>query len=255
MNVKQKYNLPEDTELINRFYEDGREDTRLTYSKAARVEFLTNTRAIEQMVPKGARILDVGAGTGQYSLYLASREYRVSALELADTNVAIFRKKLQPGMNIDLRQGNALDLSMYEENSFDAVLLMGPLYHLHDEAERQRCIAQARRVCKPGGLIFFAFLGNDMIILTEFSYRPNYFTEDTYACMFGMGIPIGWGDCTDESIKKDVAFAKSRGILAWLFCADTEKDVRRCVAYDCDNITGNDPEVALTVLREMNLHA
>ena len=115
-----------------------------------------------------------------YSLYLASRGYQVSALELADTNVAIFRKKLQPGMNIDLRQGNALDLSMYEENSFDAVLLMGPLYHLHDEAERQRCIAQARRVCKPGGLIFFAVLGNDMIILTEFSYRPNYFTEDTY---------------------------------------------------------------------------
>ena len=85
-------------------------------------------------------------------------------------------------------------------------------------------------------------------------YMAN-FTEDTYACMFGMGIPIGWGDCTDESIKKDVAFAKSRGILAWLFCEDTEKDVRRCVAYDCDNITGNDPEVALTVLREMNLHA
>ena len=72
--------------------------------------------------------------------------------------------------------------------------------------------------------------------------------------MFGMGIPISWKDCTDESIRGDVAFAKSRGILAWLFCADTETDVRRCVEYGCDNITGNDPEVALRVLREMNLH-
>lgn len=84
-------------------------------------------------------------------------------------------------------------------------------------------------------------------------YMKN-FTEDTYDCMFGMGIPIGWEDCTDESIKEDVALAKCRGILAWLFCADTEEDVRRCVQYDCDNITGNDPEVALRVLREMKLH-
>lgn len=82
----------------------------------------------------------------------------------------------------------------------------------------------------------------------------NNFTEDTYDCMFGMGIPIGWAGCTEESIQKDIAFAKSSGILAWLFCADTEEDVRRCVQYDCDNITGNDPEVALRVLREMRLH-
>lgn len=80
------------------------------------------------------------------------------------------------------------------------------------------------------------------------------FTEETYDCMFGMGIPISWKSCTDEGIRQDVAFARAKGILAWLFCADTEEDVRRCVAYDCDNITGNDPEIALTVLRKMELH-
>jgi glycerophosphoryl diester phosphodiesterase len=84
-------------------------------------------------------------------------------------------------------------------------------------------------------------------------YMKN-FTEDTYDCMFGMGIPICWADSTDEVIRSDVEFAKSRGILAWLFCADTEEDVKRCVAYGCDNITGNNPEVALRTLREMNLH-
>ena len=80
------------------------------------------------------------------------------------------------------------------------------------------------------------------------------FTEDTYDVMFGMGIPISWKDCTEETIRADVAFARSRGILAWLFCADTELDVRKCVEFDCDNITGNDPAVALKVLRELNLH-
>lgn len=84
-------------------------------------------------------------------------------------------------------------------------------------------------------------------------YMKN-FTEDTYDCMFGMGIPIGWGDCTDDTIKSDVAFAKSRGILAWLFCADTVEDVRRCVDYGCDNITGNNPAIALDTFRKMGLH-
>lgn len=85
-------------------------------------------------------------------------------------------------------------------------------------------------------------------------YMKN-FTEETYDCMFGMGIPISWKDSSDEAIKKDVAFAKERGILAWLFCADTEEDVQKCVAYGCDNITGNDPEVALKTLRKLGLHA
>lgn len=72
--------------------------------------------------------------------------------------------------------------------------------------------------------------------------------------MYGMGIPIG-KNTTEELIAQDVAFARSRGILAWLYVADTEENVRRCVKYGADNITGNNPEVALTVLREMGLHA
>ena len=80
------------------------------------------------------------------------------------------------------------------------------------------------------------------------------FTEETYDVMFGMGIPMSWRMCTEEGIAADIEFARSRGILAWLFCADTPEDVRRCVAYDCDNITSNDPEMALAVLREMKLH-
>ena len=77
-------------------------------------------------------------------------------------------------------QGNALDLRRYPDHSFDAVLLFGPLYHLHSRADRLQCIAEARRVCKPGGKLFFAFISNDFVILTEFSYRPDYFTAGDY---------------------------------------------------------------------------
>ncbi len=84
-------------------------------------------------------------------------------------------------------------------------------------------------------------------------YMKN-FTEDTYDCMFGMGIPMHKAECTDEAVRADIDFARNRGILAWLYIADTEEAVRRCVAFGTDNITGNDPEVALTTLRKMGLH-
>lgn len=80
------------------------------------------------------------------------------------------------------------------------------------------------------------------------------FTEDTYACMFGMGIPLRGNLQSEKERKADVAFAKEKGILAWLYAADTPEDVRVCAELGTDNITGNDPIVALTTLREMGLH-
>ena len=79
--------------------------------------FLTTVRYIERYLKEGDRILDIGAGAGEYSLYFARKGYEVSALELADANIAAFRKKLTPEDRIDLVQGNALDLSRYADKS------------------------------------------------------------------------------------------------------------------------------------------
>ena len=57
---------------------------------------------------------------------------------------------------------------------------MGPLYHLSRAADRDRAIAEAKRVCTPDGTIFFAFISNDMVVLTELAYHPQFFSEETY---------------------------------------------------------------------------
>ena len=90
---------------------------------------MTTVHYIEKYLKDGDKILDIGAGAGEYSLYFARKGYEVSALELADANIAAFKKKLTPEDKIDLVQGNALDLSRYADKSFDIVLLFGPLYH------------------------------------------------------------------------------------------------------------------------------
>ncbi len=180
MDFQEIYKIKNEVEQIQKTYELFNEDTRLNHSKAARVEFLTTVRYIERYLTPGAKILDVGAGAGEYSLYFARKGYDVSALELSPANIEAFRRKLTPADKVELVRGNAVDLSRYADESFDAVFLFGPLYHLHSEDDRQKCIAEAKRVCKRGGKLFFAFISNDFVILTEFSYRPDYFTAGDY---------------------------------------------------------------------------
>ncbi len=180
MGIEELRNIEDETEQVNRIYDYFDEDSRLNRSKAARVEFLTTVRAIESCLKPGDRILDIGAGAGEYSLHFARKGYEVCALELADANIAAFRSKMHPEDNIELRQGNALDLSCYDDESFDIVLVFGPLYHLHEAEDRTKAIEEAKRVCKADGKIFFAFITNDFVILTEFAYDRNYFTEGDY---------------------------------------------------------------------------
>ncbi len=173
--------VPEDdTALVQEVYRRFHEDTRLTKSKAAQVEFLTTVKCVEQYLTPGSKILDIGAGTGEYSLYFARKGFPVSALELADSNIAAFRAKATGGLPLDLTQGNALDLSGYADGSFDVVLLLGPLYHLHSDTDKLQCIREAKRVCKPGGKIFFAFITNDIVILTMQQEHPEYLLKGDY---------------------------------------------------------------------------
>ncbi|HWP21739.1 MAG TPA: methyltransferase domain-containing protein [Candidatus Cryosericum sp.] len=172
--------IQDEAERTAATYEIFNEESRLNRSKAARVEFITNARAIESALFPGARILDIGAGAGEYSLYFAKQGCDVTAVELAPANMEAFRAKITPESPLTLIQGNALNLSMFADGSFDVVLLMGPLYHLRQAADRNRAIAEAKRVCKKGGTIFFAFISNDMVVLTELSYRPGFFSENTY---------------------------------------------------------------------------
>lgn len=172
--------MRDDAALVQEIYRRFDESSRLTKSKAARVEFLTTVRYIEKYLPAEAKILDVGAGAGEYSFHFAEKGHSVSALELSDSNIQAFRAKLRPGDNIALVQGNALDLSCYADSSFDVVLLLRPLYHLHDESDRLRCIKEAKRVCKPDGKLFFAFISNDIVILTMQQTQSDYLLTGDY---------------------------------------------------------------------------
>lgn len=108
MDFNDIYEIEDETERIKKTYEIFNEDTRLNHSKAARVEFLTNVRYIEKYLTPSARILDIGAGAGEYSIYFARKRHEVSAMELSENNIKAFKGKITPSDKIDLVQGKVL---------------------------------------------------------------------------------------------------------------------------------------------------
>ena len=157
---------------LNEFYSHYDEDGRLS-KKHGSVEFLTTMRYIGKYIKPGDRVLEVGAGTGRYSHALARQGYAVDAVELVGHNIDVFQNNTQPGENISITQGNALDLSAFSDNTYDITLLLGPLYHLYTKEDKRQALREAIRVTRPGGVIFTAYVISDGCLLDEGFLRRN----------------------------------------------------------------------------------
>lgn len=125
-----------------------------------RMEFSLNMRLLaEHLPPAPARVLDIGGGPGRYSIALAQRGYQVTLFDLSPGLLDFARARAEEaGVRLDdIVQGNALDLREIGPESFDIVLLMGPLYHLLEDADRRQALRETHRVLKHGGLLAAAF--------------------------------------------------------------------------------------------------
>lgn len=160
-------------ELIN-YYNKFKEDKRLD-TKHGQVEFLTAIKYIKKYLKKGDKILDVGAGTGKYSIYFYEQGYDVTSVELVKQNINTFKSKLN-NLDIPVYQGNATNLKIFKDNTFDIVLLFGPMYHLISFEEKVRALNEAKRVVKKDGLIFISYCMNEYAIITH-GFKENYIKE------------------------------------------------------------------------------
>ncbi len=160
------------TKYLNDFYSNYDEDSRLLQRHGS-VEFLTTMRYIEKYIKPGDNVIEIGAGTGRYSHALARQGYTVNAVELIEHNIEVFRKNTLPSENVTITQGNALDLSAFQDNKYDITLLLGPLYHLYSIEDKRQALREAIRVTKPGGIVFAAYVISDGCLLDDGFNRGN----------------------------------------------------------------------------------
>lgn len=160
-------------QIVNSFYDGYYEDTRLMRTRHGQLEYLTTMHYIKRFAKEGCSIIELGAGTGRYSVALAKAGHSVTAVELAEKNYELLVRNGRGVETLTAVQGDALDLSRFADDSFDLTLVFGPMYHVYDEAERMRVLSEAVRVTKPGGVILTAFLSIHAIMYDN--YLQNNF--------------------------------------------------------------------------------
>ena len=157
---------------IEKYYNKFNEEKRLN-TRHGQIEYRITMKYIHDGINKlmtannyknnsELSILDIGAGTGRYSVPLSNEGYSVSAIELVKYNLGILKKKES---KVDAYQGNALNLKRFKDDSFDISLLFGPMYHLLNDEDKIKALSEAKRVTKPGGLIYVAYIMNEYAIV------------------------------------------------------------------------------------------
>ncbi len=157
---------------LEQYYNKFCEEKRLT-RRHGNIEFVTSMKYIHKYLEKDAKILDVGAGTGRYSVQLANEGYDVTAVELVKYNLGILKQK---GSAVKAYQGTALNLKRFKDNTFDMTLVFGPMYHLYTLEDKVKALSEAKRVTRPGGKILVAYCMNEYSILT-YGFKENHMIE------------------------------------------------------------------------------
>lgn len=159
---------------LEKYYNKFSEEKRLT-RRHGRVEYAVTMKYIHKYLEllDAPKILDIGAGTGRYSVRLAEEGYDVTAVELVKYNLGVLKSKKSA---VRAFQGNALDLSMFADGTFDMALLFGPLYHLFTKEDKVRALSEAKRVTKTGGYILAAYCMNEYGVLL-YGFRDQHVKE------------------------------------------------------------------------------
>lgn len=157
-------------EYYERYDEDG-----LLLSKHGQVEFKTTMKYIEKYLKNNDKVLEIGAATGRYSHELARKGYCVDAVELIERNIDLFKKNTLENEQVTITQGNAMDLSFIETDTYDITLLLGPMYHLYSVGDKIKALSEAIRVTKKNGIVFVAYCMGDASVLSYGFIRGEIF--------------------------------------------------------------------------------
>ncbi|MEW5826139.1 MAG: class I SAM-dependent methyltransferase [Candidatus Bipolaricaulota bacterium] len=226
------------SDVVRRYYEAcvEREWDRLARPYRA-FEWVSTLRLIDEHFPPGGRVLDIGGGPGRYTIELARRGYAMTLVDLAKGNVSRAHEELtRLRLDADARQGDARDLSAFPDRSFDAALLLGPMYHLVEESDRLAALRELHRVLVPGAPAIVGFINPWGILrsgLTEFpaEYRDEPHIRKLLSNCVQAGEQEAFTEAAFLTPPQAIAELRTAG-----FAVDTYAGVEGCASGMLDEV-------------------
>ena len=175
-------------ELIDQ-YTGANEDSRLTRQYIAQMEFDTTMDALKAYLVPNVKVIELGAATGRYSLHFAKMACDTTAIELVPDQVNILKRKAEEqGLTLSIHEGNACSVPFIESNSHDLCVILGPLYHLQSQEQRDQAIAEAYRILKPNGVLAVAYISRYFIAGMFAQQFPKLITPDILSTLLESGL-------------------------------------------------------------------
>jgi len=196
------------------------EDVRLEKDNAHKTEFITTTYFLDKLIKENSKILDAGAATGRYSFYYAEIGNTVTAIDLCPSNIDVLKWTLcNSKHNLTYSLGDGRDLSAYESSSFSTVLCMGPIYHLSNIKEKEKCISECLRVLEPGGILAIAYINKLAVCASKIKINKQVIYENL-----------------DNIIKTGIEFGDERDIFYYTSPGEIETLMNGFSAHKIENI-------------------
>jgi len=162
--------LDEMTQRVALHYKENSPYQLTRLDNESPVEYAITLRKLDQWIKSGSKIADVGTGAGHYALQLAHRNCHVHLIDIAENLLDACRNKFHEAKLeqyvLGITTASATNLSFILPGSMDAVILLGPLYHLNTKSERQAVLQEAYRILAKGGIIFAGGI-NRLAVLRE----------------------------------------------------------------------------------------
>ena len=161
-------------EKIIEKYSGGGEVNRAAQSGPYAMEFIYTKKALDSYIDTSKRVIELGCGGGYYLMHYAPKCKEYLGVDLSPVNVEIVKAQIKEHQypNADVILGDATNLTAISDASYDVVLCLGPLYHLKRE-DRKQSIAECKRICRPGGVIAFAFI-NKIGAIAKFGHADGW---------------------------------------------------------------------------------
>ncbi len=169
-------------------YSLGKEDGRATSSRSCSLEFHYTKKHLEGLIKKTDRVLEIGCATGYYGFYYADKCQEYLGIDIVPDHIDLLKQKIAKSQikNMSCQIGDATNLNGIDDDSFDVVLCLGPMYHLPSN-EREFVFTECARVCKAGGIIALAYINKIGVYAGACIMDSRYPSEQANKCVIENG--------------------------------------------------------------------